>query len=74
MKQDILNPKVTEPQGFGAIVEAGWDGGHVGTRYRFFNNGSGYVDCSWTREGDHPSQVGWSDLINPTILSEGLNK
>jgi len=51
-------PPVTEPKGFGAIVEA--DHG------KFIFNG---VD--WILEGTLYN-YGWKDLINPIILSEGL--
>ena len=60
--------KMPEPKGFGAIVEAEWNG----SRERFFKNGSPFVDENWTREGQYANKIGWSDLINPTILSEGL--
>jgi hypothetical protein len=57
-------PPVTEPKGFGAIVEAQYY--RATLRARFIFNG---VD--WIRERTLENHA-WSDLINPTILSEGL--
>ena len=61
-------PVVTEPKGFGAIVEAGWYNIQKGIepKGRFFFNGK-----DWILEGTLYNFV-WRDLINPTILSEGL--
>jgi len=61
-----LTPPVTEPKGFGAIVEADYEPKHHGKHGKFIFNG---VD--WILEGTLYN-YGWSDLINPTILSEGL--
>jgi len=59
-------PPVTEPKAFGAIVEADYEPKHHGKHGKFIFNG---VD--WILEGTLYN-YGWSDLINPTILSEGL--
>ena len=60
--------KMPEPKGFGAIVEADYEPKHHGKHGKFIFNG---VD--WILEGTLYN-YGWKDLINPTILSEGLNK
>jgi len=57
-------PPVTEPKKFGAIVEAQYI--RASSRTKFFFNG-----IDWIRERTLEN-FDWSDLINPTILSEGL--
>jgi len=58
-----LTPTVTEPTGFGAVVEAQYY--RATLRARFFFNG---VD--WIRERTLEN-YGWSDLINRIVISEG---
>ena len=61
-------PPVTEPKNFGAIVEAQYFG-YNSEKYlkaRFFNNGR-----DWILEGTL-NNFAWSDLINPIIISEGV--
>ena len=61
-------PPVTEPKNFGAVVEAQYFG-YNSEKYlkaRFFNNGR-----DWILEGTL-NNFAWSDLINPTIISEGV--
>ena len=63
-----INPPVTEPKNFGAIVEAQYFG-YNSEKYlkaRFFNNGR-----DWILEGTL-NNFAWSDLNNPTIISEGV--
>ena len=63
---EVLNPPVTEPTGIGAIVEAslGSLSGHI--KEKWVLTGTGWVCLP------HGYKKDWSDLINPTILSEGL--
>jgi len=62
-------PPVTEPKGFGAIVEAE-------TNYADSGIISGILIMKWVFDGQQWHSNGytrsWQDLINPTILSEGL--
>ena len=62
--EEVLNPKVVEPKNFGAVVEAQYY--RATLRTRFFFNG---VD--WIRERTLENHD-WSDLIDPTIISEGV--
>jgi len=54
---------VTEPKGFGAIVEAA-------TKWHGFQSWFRAKDGVWT--GEREDHVEFGDFINPTILSEGL--
>ena len=54
---------VTEPKNFGAIVEAS-------TRHYGFQSWFLAKNGTWT--GENEDHVDWSDLINPTIISEGV--
>ena len=62
-------PPVTEPKRFGAIVEAE-------TNYADSGIISGILIMKWVFDGQQWHSNGytrsWQDLINPTILSEGL--
>ena len=65
--EEVLNPKVVEPKNFGAIVEAE-------TAYsnrRKFVKLVGIAGSTWFGEKQESYFV-WSDLINPTIISEGV--
>ena len=61
--QQVPTPPVTEPKGFGAIVEA-----------EVYDADSGIM--KWVFDGQRWHSNGytrsWQNLINPTILSEGL--
>ena len=61
--EEVLNPKVVEPKNFGAIVEAS-------TRHYGFQSWFLAKNGTWTGENEH--HIDWSDLINPTIISEGV--
>ena len=65
---EVLNPPVAEPKNFGAIVEA-WDYDPITNKREkahFFNNGGDWILRNTLYNFD------WSDLINPTIISEGV--
>jgi hypothetical protein len=64
---EVLSPPVTEPKGFGAIVEA-WYETFTNKREKahFFNNGGDWILRNTLYNSD------WSDLINPIIISEGI--
>ena len=62
------NTPITEPNNFGAIVEAetvSW------ANRRKFVKLVGLHDVTWFDEM-HRGYFDWSDLINPTIISEGV--
>ena len=61
-----LSPPITEPKNFGAVVEAQY--WRATLRARFVFNGS-----DWVREGTLEN-YGWLELINPIIISEGVEK
>ena len=69
---EVLNPRITEPTGFGAIVEA-----KCIIAYPFANWGEDSWAGKWLKlhggkwQSTDGHQRNWSDLINPTILSEG---
>jgi len=66
--EQVLNPKVVEPKNFGAIVEAetvSW------VNRRKFVKLVGVAGLTWFNEEQRKYFV-WSDLINPTIISEGV--
>ena len=61
------NIPVTEPKNFGAIVEAWYES--ITNKYEkahFFNNGGNWILRNTLYNFD------WSDLINPIIISEGI--
>ena len=59
----VEHPKVVEPKNFGAIVEAS-------TRHYGFQSWFLAKNGTWTGENEH--HIDWSDLINPIIISEGV--
>ena len=61
----VLNPKVGEPKNFGAIVEANYNG----ARGLFFNDGTKTVP--WCARNESANCF-WDELINPIIISEGV--
>ena len=61
-----LTPPVTEPKNFGAIVEANYPKVGIGRRHKFVRNGRDWI-CENTLYN-----FDWSDLINPSIISEGV--
>ena len=67
-----VTPPVTEPKNFGAIVEAYFRSSKINKGAecysRFFFNGR-----DWILEGTLYN-FAWSDLINPTIISEGVEE
>ena len=75
------NIPVTEPKNFGAIVEAETVSWAVGRKSRSWVVGRknrrkfvklvGVDDATWFDETQQSYFV-WSDLINPTIISEGV--
>ncbi len=62
--EEVLNPKVEEPKNFGAVVEA--EIMNHKPRMKWVHRGSGtwYSEDGWS--------ASWSDFINPTIKSEGV--
>jgi hypothetical protein len=65
-----INPPVIEPKNFGAIVEAetaSWP------HRRKFVKLVGVDDATWFDE-EQRDYFFWSNLINPTIISEGVEK
>ena len=65
--EQVLNPKVVEPKNFGAIVEAWYEPiTNKREKAHFFNNGGDWILRNTLYNFD------WSDLINPTIISEGV--
>jgi len=72
-----LTPPVTEPTGFGAVVEA--EAKHYeGERTRFVRVTLGsqpnwFCDTIRQKAGDREQVIRyyWSDLINPVVISEG---
>ena len=67
---EVLNPKVVEPKSFGAIVEAETVSRTVGLKRRKFVKLLGVAGATWFDEKG--GYLVWSDLINPTIISEGV--
>ena len=67
---EVLNPPVTEPTGFGAIVKASFKAFPGRPRQRWVSSPTYQGTLLWHSEDC--SMQPWSDLINPTILSEGL--
>ena len=65
---EVLNPKVVEPKNFGAIVEASSKTKKVETHSRFTHIGEGL----WVEEGIPHKRYYFDELINPTIISEGV--
>ena len=64
------NPPVTEPKNFGAIVEA--ETANWANRRKFVKL-MGVDDPIWFGEKEQSYFI-WSDLINPTIISEGVEE
>ena len=63
------NIPITEPRNFGAIVEAWYESiTNKREKAHFFNNGGNWILRNTLYNFD------WSDLINPTIISEGVEK
>ena len=67
--QEVLNPPVTEPTGFGAIVEA---------ETKFYQDETLEWQLTITKSRDkwmnkYQSFACWSDLINPVVISEGVS-
>ena len=59
----VEHPKIVEPKNFGAIVEAS-------TRHYGFQSWFLAKNGTWTGENEH--HIDWSDLVNPIIISEGV--
>ena len=66
-----INPPVTEPKNFGAIVEASHKGTLSLGRIKWVRlRVEGYRDEWWSDK--NMGSACWSDLNNPTIISEGV--
>ena len=64
---EVLNPPVLEPKGFGAVVEAFSKTEKVETHSRFTHIGEGL----WVEEGTPRKSYYFDELTNPVVISEG---
>ena len=65
IKAQTKPPRMAEPKGFGAIVEANWLHAHKG-RQRYLSDGVG-----WISESALLTHT-WDDLIDPVLIRDGI--
>ena len=68
--EQVLNPKVVEPKNFGAIVEASVKELFSRRKWLLVGNYPNTLESMW-RSADGKCR-NWHSLINPTIISEGV--
>ena len=68
--EEVLNPKVVEPKNFGAIVEASVKELFSRRKWLLVGNYPNTLESMW-RSADGKCR-NWHSLINPTIISEGV--